>query len=228
MARMLRVQSSAQTSERSITRRMGAHFIREWRRHDPGVSVVTRDVARDPLAFVDQSWIAAAFTKPDERAPEMEERLRESDALIDEVIQADVLVIEVPMYNYGIPASLKAWIDQIARIGRTFSFDLSRGDVPIEPILGGKQLVQLSSRGEFGFGPGGMRERMNALDPAIEACAHYLGVARDRIYRVTVEYQEFKDQRHEASKRQAEREIVRLAAELSRDAVRGRVGIGSS
>lgn len=216
MTNILRIQSSAQTSERSITRRMGARFLDEWRRQDPGVSVVTRDVAQDPLSFVDQSWIAAAFTKPEERTPEMVERLAESDALIDEIIAADVLVLEVPMYNYGVPAALKAWIDQIARIGRTFSFDLSRGDIPIEPILGGKQLVQLSSRGEFGFGPGGMRERMNALDPAIEACAHYLGVARDRIHRVTVEYQEFKDQRHEESKARADRDIVRLVSELSR------------
>ncbi|MCH2533057.1 MAG: NAD(P)H-dependent oxidoreductase [Bdellovibrionales bacterium] len=214
MANILRIQSSAQTSERSITRKMGAQFIQEWIKTDPSVSIVTRDVAQNPLTFVDQSWIAAAFTKPEDRTPEMIERLKESDMLIDEIIKADILVIEVPMYNYGIPAALKAWIDQIARIGRTFSFDLSRGDVPIEPILSGKKLVQISSRGEFGFEPGGIREKMNALDSAIEACAHYLGVSQKEIYRVTIEYQEFKDQRHEDSKQQAEKKITRLVGKL--------------
>ena len=130
------------------------------------------------------------------------------------MIATDVIVMGVPMYNYGMPAALKGWIDQVARIGRTFSFDLARGDVPIEPILSGKTLVVLSARGEFGFAPGGMRAHMNALDPAIAACAHYFGVARADIHTVTVEYQEFKDERYRSSVEAAEQRTPELAAEL--------------
>jgi FMN-dependent NADH-azoreductase len=141
----------------------------------------------------------------------MTDRLALSETLIDEVVAADVIVMGVPMYNYGLPASLKGWIDQVARVGRTFSFDLGRGDVPILPILSGKRLVVQSSRGEFGFSPGGIRSHMNALDPAIAACAHYFGVDRDTIETVAIEYQEFKDERHIASLAEARATTTLLA-----------------
>jgi FMN-dependent NADH-azoreductase len=113
------------------------------------------------------------------------------------------------------PTALKGWIDHIARIGRTFSFDLARGDTPIEPILSGKRLVVLSSRGEFGFAPGGVRAHLNALDPALAACAHYFGVAQADIETVAIEYQEFKDARHEASVESAEARTRDLAVKLA-------------
>lgn len=141
----------------------------------------------------------------------MNQRLALSDQLIDEVASADVIALGAPMYNYGMPSTLKTWIDHISRIGRTFSFDLARGDFPIEPILSGKKLVVLSARGEFGFEPGGVRGHMNALDPGIAACAHYMGVARDAIDTVAIEYQEFKDDRHIQSMTQAERRTRELA-----------------
>lgn len=145
----------------------------------------------------------------------MNERLALSDELVDEVIAADIIVLGAPMYNYGMPTALKGWIDHIARIGRTFSFDLARGDTPIEPILSGKRLVVLSSRGEFGFAPGGVRAHLNALDPALAACAHYFGVAQADIETIAIEYQEFKDARHEASVESAEARTSNLAVKLA-------------
>lgn len=145
----------------------------------------------------------------------MTERLSLSDQLIDEVVSADVIVIGAPMYNYGMPPTLKTWIDHVSRIGRTFTFDLSRGDFPIEPILHGKRLVVLSSRGEFGFDSGGVRSHLNALDPGIAACAHYFGVAVEDIETVAIEYQEFKDARHLRSVQNSEDRTKRLACLLS-------------
>lgn len=72
----------------------------------------------------------------------------------------------------------------------------------------------LSSRGEFGFAPGGIRHHLNALDPGIAACAHYFGVAQDDIETVAIEYQEFKDLRHHRSVQQAERRARQLGREL--------------
>ncbi len=212
---ILRIDASAQLDERSHTRKLTRLFTESWTALRPLDRMIRRDVAREPIPPIDSDWIAAAFTAPEERTSAMAERLTLSDRLIDEVIAADVIVMGVPMYNYGMPAALKGWIDQVARIGRTFSFDLARGDVPIEPILSGKTLVVLSARGEFGFAPGGPRAHMNALDPAIAACAHYFGVARSDIHTVAVEYQEFKDGRYHRSVAAAERRTPVLAAELA-------------
>jgi FMN-dependent NADH-azoreductase len=157
MTTLLHIDASAQTLARSLSRQLSAQFIDDWKRRRPEDGVIRRDVAAVAIPGVTTAWIAAAFTAPDQRTPAMCEALALSDTLVDEVSAADVIIMGVPMYNYGMPASMKAWIDQIARIGRTFSFDLARGDMPIEPILGGKTLVVLSSRGEFGFQPGGIR-----------------------------------------------------------------------
>ena len=145
----------------------------------------------------------------------MDERLALSDQLIDEVSAADVIVLGAPMYNYGMASTLKAWIDHVSRIGRTFSFDLSRGEFPIQPILQGKKLVVLSSRGEFGFAPGEVRGHLNALDPAIAACAHYFGVAVEDIETVAIEYQEFKDDRHAQSVARAKERTGEVARALA-------------
>jgi FMN-dependent NADH-azoreductase len=187
MTTLLRIDASAQLEGRSLTRKLTAHFTDSFRKANPQAQVISRDVAKDPLPPIDHTFIRAAFTPPAERESWMTERLVLSDQLIDEVVSADVIAMGAPMYNYGMPSTLKVWIDHISRIGRTFSFDLSRGDFPIEPILFGKKLVVLSSRGEFGFKLGGVRSHLNALDPGIAACAHYFGVAIEEIETVAIE-----------------------------------------
>ncbi|TMV13115.1 FMN-dependent NADH-azoreductase [Arenibacterium halophilum] len=215
MPTLLRIDASAQLEERSLTRHLTGLFTQNFLAHAPGTKVIIRDVGLNPIPAIDHKFIHAAFTPPDAREPWMNERLALSDALIDEVIAADIVVLGAPMYNYGMPSALKGWIDHIARIGRTFSFDLARGDTPIEPILSGKRLVVLSSRGEFGFAPGGVRAHLNALDPALAACAHYFGVAQADIETIAIEYQEFKDARHEASVKSAEARAASLAVKLA-------------
>lgn len=183
--------------ERSISRSLSKAFVGHWLEREPDALVLARDVGRNPPPFVTEAWVAAAFTPPETRRPDQIEELRLSDELIDELERADVIVIGTPMYNYGMPAGLKSWFDKVIRIGRTFSFDLARGDFPLEPVMSGKTLVVLSSRGEFGFGPGGMREPMNHLETHILTCAHYLGVKESHV--VAVDYQEFGDERHRQS-----------------------------
>lgn len=215
MTTLLRIDASAQTEDRSLTRKLTALFTTEFQRADPSAAVITRDVGQQPIPAIDHRFIHAAFTPLNAHEDWMADRLALSDQLINEVEQADIIVLGAPMYNYGMPAALKGWIDHIARIGRTFSFDLARGDFPIEPILKGKKLVVLSSRGEFGFEQGGPRAHMNMLDPAIAACAHYFGVNAADIQRVAIEYQEFKDMRHDRSVAQAEQRTRDLARRLS-------------
>lgn len=215
MPTLLKINASAQLEERSLTRQLTTLFTRTFCEGAADTKVIDRDVGHSPPSFVNHRFIHAAFTESEEREPWMVDVLAESDRLIDEVIAADIIVIGAPMYNYGMPAALKAWFDLVARVGRTFSFDLGRGDYPIEPMLSDKQLVVLSSRGEFGFAGDGVRAQKNALDPVIAACAHYLGVNCDAIATVAIEYQEFKDDRHHASVKAAKTNTIQIAQHLS-------------
>ena len=183
--------------EGSLSRRLSKAFIEAWLTERPGDSVLRRDVGLEPPPFVTENWIAAAFTKPADRTSAMNRVLAPSDLYISEIERADVIVLGTPMYNYGMPAQLKAWIDQVVRIDRTFSFDLGRGEWPLEPILSGKHLVLLTASGEFGFEEGGIRQTMNHLDPHIRTCSHYLGASH--LYHIAIAYQEFGGNRHENS-----------------------------
>jgi len=212
MTRLLRIDASARRS-RSLTRELGDIFEGAWRRLRPADAWVHRDLADQPPPHVTEEWIAAAFTGEDRRTPAQRQALAVSDALVDELIAADLLVVTVPMYNCGMPSALKAWVDNVVRVGRTFSFDLARGDFPIAPVLGGKDMVVLSSAGEFGFDPGGVRDHLDHLIPHLRAVNGYLGV-RD-LHGVRIEYQEFRDERHAASVREARAATRALAARLA-------------
>jgi FMN-dependent NADH-azoreductase len=118
--RVLRVDASARV-EGSITRRLADQLIRELEACASDVSVTRRDLAQG-LPFVDADWVHANLTDPDARSDAQRQTLSGSDALVAEVMAADVLVIAAPVYNFGVPASLKAWIDQIARARLTFRY----------------------------------------------------------------------------------------------------------
>lgn len=212
MATLLHIDASAQT-DRSISRQLSQSFVSTWLEQHPDDTVIRRDLSKTPPGFITQEWIAACFTPEDERTPDMHAELKESDVLIDEVEAADVVVLGTPMYNYGMPAVLKAWVDRVIRINKTFTFDRDRGDYPLEPIFDGKTLVALTSKGEFGFSTGGMRENMNHLDGHIVSVAHYLGLSERHF--VSSEYQEFADERHNQSRDTAEKDAIELARKLA-------------
>ena len=212
MTNLLKIDASARQA-RSLTRMMSDLFLENWGKTGADLNVVRRDVGLRPPAAISESWIAAAFTPPEQRLPEQMLLLKASDRFIEEVAQADIILIATPMYNYGMPASLKAWIDQVVRIGKTFTFDLARGDQPLEPVFTGKTLVTLTASGEFGFGPGGMNCGAGHLVPHLRTVSKYLGT--DEMHHVGIEYQEFGDHRFDASKARAVQQVERLAAELA-------------
>ena len=218
MKKILHIDSSVRRTDNStasynsISKEFGRYFIASWMNKNHQDTVVYRDLGLNPPEFISQEWIAAAFTPERQRGKEQTLILAQSDLYFEEVAQADVIVITAPMYNYGMPAVLKAWFDQMMRVGKTFTFDLARGDFPIEPVLSGKTLVLLTSSGEFGFGAGGVREHMNHLSPHIKELTKYLGV--DQFYEVGSEYQEFTDDRHAASVEKAKRDIENLVNQI--------------
>lgn len=212
MTTLLHINASARNG-RSLSRKLSGAFIDAWRALEPGAQIITRDVGAHPPPIITEEWIAAVFAAQETITPAQREQLRLSDDLIDELDRADLIVIGTPMYNYGMPASLKSWFDKVIRINKTFTFDLARGDFPLEPIMRGKKLVILSAHGEFGFGPGGVREKMNHLETHIRTCAHYLGV--EESHAISISYQEFGDARHEASIADAFAAVPVLARQLA-------------
>jgi FMN-dependent NADH-azoreductase len=117
---VLKVDSSARR-EGSVTRRLADRAIAELGEGGTEVTTIIRDVAAG-LPVVDEAWVAANFTDPAERSADQKARLALSDTLVAEVKAADVLLIGVPIYNFGIPAALKAWVDLIARARETFRY----------------------------------------------------------------------------------------------------------
>ena len=212
MTTLLHLDASARVT-RSLSRKLTHTFMENWLASRPNDTVIKRDVGLNPPSVISEAWIAAAFKPIDQRTPEQEAILQESDELLAELEPADIVVMGTPMYNYGMPAALKAWIDQVIRIGRTFSFDLARGEQPIEPILTGKILVILTSSGEGGFDIGGVHATQNHLDPAIITASRLLGVSEHHIIRI--EYQEFGDDRHQRSIQAAHAAIPELVQQLS-------------
>jgi len=219
MKTLLHIDASARKTNNSvaaynsISKSIAATFIQKWRILNNEVKIIHRDVGANPPDFISQDWIAAVFTPDSAKTDNQKALLSLSDSLISEVEQADVIVMSSSMYNYGMPAALKAWFDQVIRIHKTFSFDLSRGDFPLEPIMSGKILVLITSSGEFGFGIGGIREKMNHLGPHVQTLSHYLGV--EKFHEINAEYQEFNDDRHINSVTNAHNSAEELALKLA-------------
>lgn len=213
MSRILSVNASVRVN-RSLSRELSKRFEQAWMTRFPRDQIVNRDVGAAPPPAISEAWIEAAFTHEQSRTPAQRAALAVSDQLIDEVVAADVIAIATPMYNYGMPAGLKAWVDQVVRINRTFDFDLARGDYPLRPLLRDKVLVMLTASGEFGFEGEGPRAAMNHLTPHLRTVARYLGVQRE--FHLGIEFQEFGDDRHAESKSTAHAQIPQLVEEVAK------------
>lgn len=141
---LLRVDASARQAG-SVSRRLADELVRELSRSlDDGLRVIERDLALAPPPFLDEAWVAASGTEAEVRSPEQRAALAASDALVAELMAADVLVIATPIYNFGPPAALKAWIDQVARARLTFRYTESG---PVGLLTGKRAYLIVTSGG---------------------------------------------------------------------------------
>lgn len=145
MSKLLLVETSPRGAA-SVSRNLTRQLLAEWRDATPGGEIVTRDLALTPLPQVTMPWLAAYFTPPGAQTEEMKQLLRLSDELVRELLDADELVISTPVYNYNIPASLKAWVDHIVRKGLTLGFD-GKG-----LVTGKRATIVIASGGIYGAG----------------------------------------------------------------------------
>lgn len=132
---------------RSHSRRLSAQVVERLRAAEPDARVLYRDLAKSGIPPITAEWIAAAYTPASNRTPAMQEVLRVSDELIDELLAADAIVIGLPMHNFGPPPAFKAWVDQVVRVHRTFSAGGRKG------LAGGRRIFAvLTSGGEYAEG----------------------------------------------------------------------------
>src|SRR6266567_4799918 len=118
--KLLRIDSSARSS--SVTRQLTAKFVEEWKQNHPDGEVIQRDLATTVLPHITDDW-SATHLESYQLTSSQRDYLSTSDRLIEELEAADTIVIGAPMYNFANPSSLKAWIDQIVRMGKTLGMD---------------------------------------------------------------------------------------------------------
>ena len=135
---VLNIQASAR-HEDSVTRQLSAKVLAEI----DAVQTITRDLT-EGLPLLDATWLGANFTPADDRTDAQLETLALSDSLINEIKAADTLLIGSPVYNFSVPAALKAWIDQICRVGVTFKYT---PDGPVGLLSGKRAIIVIASGG---------------------------------------------------------------------------------
>ena len=139
---ILHLTSSARGNA-SYSNRVAAELIDEISARNPGAAVAVRDLARDPLPHIDDDFVAATKSPAGPQTERQRAQLAQSDALVDELLGSDVIVIAAPMINFTIPSNLKTWIDYVARAGRTFSYS-EKGP---QGLVTGKQVILVVARG---------------------------------------------------------------------------------
>jgi FMN-dependent NADH-azoreductase len=141
--KLLRLDASARR-EGSVSRQLADKLLETLRTEYGDIDLVTRDLALEPLPFVDSAWIEARHTPEQEQRPAHRDAMRFSDELVAELKSADVVVIATPIYNFSVPASLKAWIDLIARPRVTFRYTPNG---PVGLLEGKRAYVVIASGG---------------------------------------------------------------------------------
>ena len=168
MTQILHIDSSPR-AERSHSRQLTRTFVETLLSSHPDASVVYHDLGHNPVPHVDEPWIAAAYSDPATHTPELQNALAVSNQLVDELLASDIIVIGAPMHNYSISSTLKAYIDQIVRVGRTFT-------PQYEGLATGKKAFILCARGGGGYGSGEQMEHANFQDPYLKFVFGVIGI----------------------------------------------------
>jgi FMN-dependent NADH-azoreductase len=166
--KLLQIDSSARTS--SVTRRLTTRFAEEWRKNQPDGEVIQRDLSATALPLITDEW-SATHLDDSKLTPAQRSYLSTSDALIEELAAAETVVIGAPMYNFSIPSSLKAWIDQIVRIGKTVGY----GPNGPQGLLTRKKVVVITSRGGA-YEKGTAKEAFDFQEPYLRHILGFIGL----------------------------------------------------
>ncbi len=182
MANLLEIDSSPRVD--SVSTRLAREFVARWQAANPAGRVARRNTSEEKLPYLDAGLVEAFFCPEQERSVEQRRSLELSDRLVDELLAADVLVIAAPMWNFGVPASLKAWIDLVVRPWRTFELTAEgvRGLVPP-----GKRVFVFTARGG-GYGAESKYGELDFQEPYLRALFASLGMVDVRFVHAEQQY----------------------------------------
>jgi FMN-dependent NADH-azoreductase len=174
---ILNIISSPRKGE-SFSTKLGNAVIEKLQAANPGSTVKVRDLTNKPFPHLEEAHLQSFFTPAESRTPEQQEAIRHSDESIAEIMAADTIVIDAPLYNFGIPSTLKAWVDHVARAGVTFRYTAAG---PEGLVKGKKVYVAMSSGGVYSEGPAASYD---FVAPYLKAVLGFLGMTDVTVFRV--------------------------------------------
>ena len=204
MPKLLHIDASPRPDSNSSA--LAAKFVETYKQHNPDTTITHHNTTNEDLPYVDLEFIAAAFTPSDSRTDAHKKTLELSDTLVQEVLTADTIVIGTPMWNFGVPASLKAWIDLIVRNGQTFAYGPAG---PMGLVPAGKKVYILGSFGGD-YAVGGPAAAYNFNEPYLRGVLGFLGLT-DVTYFTAVNQNRTPEQA-EAGRKKVEEEIAAVFA----------------
>lgn len=178
MKNILLIQSSPRGLE-SYSQKAARSIVSDLEERYLDAKVVVRDLAQNPPPHVGEAFVRGISTGPEQRTPEQTQVLASSDVLIDELLAADVMVFAVPMHNFGLPSTLKAWIDHVVRLGRTVAYSSEKG--PEGMLKGKRAILVLASGGVYSDGPA---KPLDFQEPYLRAILGFIGLTDVDVVRV--------------------------------------------
>lgn len=169
MSTLLRIDSSALT-QGSNSKHLAEQYQKQWLATYPQGNIINRDLAMQPPEHLSEAMISAMFTPAENRSIEQQTALSNSDQFLNEVKLADTLLVSMPMYNFGIPSSLKAYLDQIIRVGESFSYTENG---PKGLLENKRAVVILTSGGNYTESP---YNQFDHVTPYLKTALGFIGI----------------------------------------------------
>ena len=170
MSKVLVITASPR-GERSVSRNLTTNFAQNWAKHHPEATVLLRDLGHHPVPHVTEPWVVGAFAPPEAQTPESKVAIAVSDQLVEEFLGVERYVFGVPMYNFNIPSTFKAYIDQIVRAGKTFAV----GPNGYEGLVKGRKALFITSSGGS-YPVGSPMAAYNFQEPYLRTIFGFIGV----------------------------------------------------
>lgn len=171
MSNLLVIEASPR-GPHSVSRKLAQEFRRKWQ-HAKNGTVLVRDLSVMDVPYISLPWIEGAFTPQEQHSDELKNALSISDNFVAELMTCDEILIATPMCNFGIPGVLKSWIDQILRVGVTFSASYQG------LVTGKKATIIITSGGDFS--PGTPFENMNTASTYLRQALGFIGITNVNI-----------------------------------------------
>lgn len=196
MKKVLVLNSSAR-KQNSKSRKLTEVFTDHWKSIQNNANINYRDLGESHVPHINENWIAAAFKPENLRSLQEIEALKTSDEYIAELREADVIVIGAPMYNWSIPSSLKAYIDQVLRVNETWKLNPENMQNPYIGLLQNKTVFLLLSRGAQGYEKGEYNEHMNFQSNYLKTVFNIIGITN--IHTIAVNGESFDPEKYQES-----------------------------